>query len=347
MPEPIEDVAIVIEGNRWRSWSSIQIKRSIDSFTTVEFESPFEWERIRFRDNFQPFSFKNVNVRVGDEQLLTGILLDTNPDVTPDSRTVHVGVYSLPAILNDVCMPASSFPLELNGLQLRRIAETLVRPFGLDIVMDASDGAPFRRVKIEPEAKVFEFLTGLAQQRNLIISDTPAGALRFLQSTSPGHPVAVLREGEPPLIHVQAQFSPQAYFSEITGIAKTRSGRGGAKHTLRNPHLTGELRPLTFKLEDTDGPDLPAAVSAKMGRMFGAVLSVSIELPTWRDPHGALWKPNTTLRLQAANAMLPRETEFLIREVTLKQEPNATSASLELVLPGAFSGEMPAELPWA
>src|SRR5699024_7629400 len=137
----------------------------------------------------------------------------------------------------------------------------------------------------------------------------------------------------------------QTYYSEITGLAKTRVGRGGSSYTVTNPRLQGVVRPHTFQVNDTDSPDLPAAVAAKMGRMFGNMVSYSAEVPTWRDPSGALWAPNSTVTLQAPGAMVYRETELVIREVTLKQDADSHSASLSLMMPGAFSGEIPEVLP--
>lgn len=350
MPDRVEDVSLVIDGRRWRAWSSIEVTRKLDSFSTVEFEAPFEPDRVEFRQTFQPFSFKVVQLHIGDELVFTGRLLGVDPRVSPDSKTVQASAYALPAVLNDCTMPASSYPLELNNLQLRTIAERLCAPFDFEVRMDPGlDGAPMRRVRLDPDKTIFSFLVELAQQRTLVIADDSDGALRFYHSVrvAEGSPVAVLREGEPPLSRVEAEFSPQAYFSEITGIAKTRSGRGGARFTVTNPFMPRVDRPFAFRLEDTDGPDVPAATRAKLGRMFGNALSVSIDVPTWRDPSGELWKPNTKLRLLAPSAMIMRESEFVIRDIILKQEAASTTATLNLVLPGAFSGEVPTELPWA
>jgi hypothetical protein len=44
--------------------------------------------------------------------------------------------------------------------------------------------------------------------------------------------------------------------------------------------------------------------------------------------------------------MIYRETEMLIRDVSLRQDPGGETAALHLVLPGAFSGAMPEFLPW-
>lgn len=81
--------------------------------------------------------------------------------------------------------------------------------------------------------------------------------------------------------------------------------------------------------------------------MFGNMVSYVVEgIPTWRDPKGNLWRPNTTITLKAPEAMIYRETEFLIRNVTLRQDAQSKTATLGLVLPGAFSGETPSRLPF-
>ncbi len=346
MPERIEDVAILIDQQRWRAWQSVDITLELDSFASVTFTSPWEPERRAMRETFRPFSFKPLDVLIGGERLFTGTLVGVAPTVEPDSRTLQASGYSLPGVLVDAMEPASAFPLELSGLTLRQIAEKLVEPWGLSVQMEAPDGAPFRRVAINPDQRVYSFLVDLAQQRGLVISDTAEGGVRFLQSSPGGEPVAWLREGEQPLLNVSPSFDPQSYFSEITGLAKTRVGRGGTKYTVQNDRLSGVLRPHTFTLGDTDGADVPAATRAKLGRMFGNALAVQADVPTWRTNDGALWQPNSTLILEAPGAMIFRETEFLIRTVTFHQEKKSQSATLGLVLPGAFSGEIPEVLPW-
>lgn len=346
MPERLESVSLVIAGQQWSAWSALEITRSIDTFSTVSFSAPFEPERDGFRETFRPFSYAPVELRIEGELVFTGTLIGVEPEASPDERSVRVSAYATPGVINDVTAPASAYPLELNGLGLRQIAEQVLAPFGIAVELEGDAGATFRRVALEPQQQIFPFLIDLAQQRGLVISNTAEGAVRFQTSTPGGQPVARLVEGEPGLLSVESRFAPQQYHSEITAIARTRGGRGGAQFTVQNPHLAGVTRPMTVQLEDTDDADLPAAAEAKLGRMFGNVLSVAVALPTWRDPGGALLAPNTTLMLEAPGSMIYRETEFLIRDVVLKQDADAITSELALVLPGAFSGEAPEVLPW-
>lgn len=335
----------MIDGQTWRAWSDLEIKLALDGFSTIGFTAPFEPERDAFRETFRPFTYRSLEVLVDGTRLFAGTMIDVSPSVTESARAVGISGYALPAVLGDTSPPASSFPLEFNGLTLRQIAQRVVEPFGLEVEVEGDDGATFRRVALEPGGSPLSFLADLAKQRGMVVSSSPNGALRFLRSAPVGHPVARLVEGVPPLGAVSASFSPQAYFSEVTGLASARAGSKGSSYTGQNTKLTGVMRPSSFTLGDTDSPDLPSAVNAKLGRMFGNAATYSISLPTWRDPSGALWRPNTTLTLNAPGAMIYRETEMLIRAVSLKFGDSITAA-LDLVLPGAFSGEIPSVLPW-
>lgn len=351
-----DDVTLDIDSRTWAFWDEIELHSQIDSYATAGFTAPFDPARKEHRDAFRPFSFKPVQIKVGGELLFTGQLVDVHPRTDAGSKTVDVSAYSLPAALDDINQPVSSLPFEANGLTLRQIAERMAQPFGISVVVQGQDGPKFKRVhtkkkllnhKAEIDEKISAFLAELARQHGQVLSSDAQGRLVIWQSVKTGNPVARLKESVLPLLSVVPTFSPQSYYSEITGFTSAKRGRVGAKFTLRNDRLSGAvLRPLSFKLDDIDKGDAPAAVKAKMGRMFGNMVSYVVNLPTWRDPRGKLWAANTTLTLEAPGAMIYRETELLIRDVYLKQSAHERTASLGLVLPGAFSGEQPARLPW-
>lgn len=346
MLEQREVTTVYVDETRFLGWNEIELKRSIDCFDTVAFTAPFEPERREFRDTFRPFSFKPLDVQVVDKRVFTGTLVGVDPATEPGARTIAVSGYSKPGVLNDASMPVRSFPLEVNGLSLRQIAQHVVAPFKLDVRVVGDTGAAFHRVALKTDESPLAFLTELAKQRGLVMGNTPGGALLLQRSVAPGRPVARLREGEAPLISVKPTFSPQEYFSEITGLASAKPGRVGSAYTVQNPRLRNVVRPNTFTADDTEKADIPAATRARLGRMFGNMVAYVLELPTWRDPQGALWSPNTTLTVHAPGAMIYAPTELLIRDVTLRQSSDSVSASLGVVLPGAFSGEIPARLPW-
>lgn len=346
-PSAVDDeVAVLINGERFRFWNAVQITRSIDSMDTVGLSAPFDADLPGFREIFRPFSFPDVEITVGGEPLFTGVLVAIDPTVGNKARTIEASGYSRPGVLNDCTPPASAFPLEFNGMNLQDIASAIVAPFGLSVVFEVPAGPVFERVASAPEKKILGFLVELAKQRNLIISSTEAGEVLFRQSTTVGSAVARLQQGETPLLSVIPAFAPQGYYSHITGIEPVTVGLEGSQFTVKNSRLEGVIRPFTFEIPDTPGTDAKSAVDAKIGRMFGNAATYSISVDTWRDPDGTLWEPNTTLKLIAPDAMIYEEFEFLIRKVNFERVKNAETATLDLVLPGAFSGEIPEALPW-
>lgn len=335
-------------GKYFGYWSDLEIKRSIDAYSEASFRSPFEPDRKEFRDLFRPFSFKPLKVLHELSPLFTGTLVDVRPSEEPDARTIDVTGYGLPGVLNDCTTPAPTDekPIEFKKLGLRAICTKLLEPFGLGVEFRADEGALFDKVKLDIDKEIHTFLVELAQQRNLVLSNTRDGKLLVWKSVDPGNPRARLVAGEPPITNVTPEFNPQEYFSELTGFAKKKRRKAPAKWTEPNLWLRDILRPHSFKLDDTERGDAREATRAKLGRMFANVVSYQVDVPTWRDPQNELWEPNTTVTLKAPGAMCYRETELLVREVTLKQNAQAESASLNLVLPGAFSGKVPERLPW-
>jgi prophage tail gpP-like protein len=341
------ELALLIDGQRFRFWSAISVTRSIDSMDTVDLSAPFDPEDAQVRATFQPLSFKPVNVNVGGTPLFSGTIVTVDPQLQEGGRTVAAAGYSVPAVMGDCTAPASAYPLEWDNSSLKVIAEAVAAPFSVSVKFEGLEGAPFERVSLKPGEAVLPFLIKLAQQRSLLVSSTPEGALLFIKPTTPGRPVARLTEGASPILEVVPTFDPQKYFSEVTGIAPTAIGQDGRQATTPNPQLRGVVRPHTFEADDNVPAELDATVSAKAGRMFANVVTYSCTVATWRDPAGDLWAPNTTVTVDAPGAMIYGEFEFLVRAVTLtRTAEGGESATLVLTFPGAFSGELPGGLPW-
>lgn len=344
-------LTLSISGTRFRFWDSVTIKKSIDAVDTLELNAPFDPDSPEFRSHFKPFSYNPITAAVGVTRIFTGTLITVKPVSSPDGLAVAAGAYSLPGVLVDCCAPASVYAeggsLEFENADLRRIAEALLAPFNLRAVFVAPPGKPFEQVSVKPTDNIMPFLAKLAKQRNLVITSDAAGQVVFWQSNPGGNPVARLLSGAAgPLISVTPTFKTQDYYSHITGIEPTSIGLDGGQHTEKNSRLPGVLRPFTFEAKDAAGEDLSLATRAKMGRMFGDAVSYDIELTTWRDVRGQLWEPNTTLILQAPGAMIYQPYEFLIRDVTLTRNSGSATASLSLVIPAAYRGEVPERMPW-
>jgi len=343
------ELALRIDGTRFRFWDSISITDSIDAFSVFSFSAPFEFNNTEVRDKIRPFAFQDASVTLGGADLFRGIIIDVIPKVTPDRASLDVSGYALPGILNDCTPPSTLYPVEYDGFGIWEISNVVGEPFGVSVSMQADPGDPFETIGIEPTQKVLDFLSKMASQRNLIITNNAAGQLVYWQSIQPGNPVARFFDGAtPPLVSITPNFQPQQYFSHITGIAPVDMGDAGLQFTVQNDRLRKRLRPHVFKANDTESAALSETVSTKAGRMFANAVSYTVEMSSWRNEQDSnnLWRPNTTLTLFAPQAMIYDEYEFLIRDVTRRRDGNEERAILNLVLPGVFSGQIPERMPW-
>ena len=54
------EIAILIDGKRFRFWQSVVIKRSLDAMDVVQIDAPFNADSLEFRDAFRPFAYKKI-----------------------------------------------------------------------------------------------------------------------------------------------------------------------------------------------------------------------------------------------------------------------------------------------
>ena len=372
-------VEMLINGTKFVFWQDISISRSIDTVSEARFSAPFDFEAEGFKENFAPFAYNPIIVSVDDKPIFTGTMVDVIP-VISDTRNIQVTCYSTCGVLMDCTPPADKAPFEYNNLNLKEIAEKMAGYFNLTVEFRGEPGDKFTRVACDPDKKVFDFLTELSKQRGFVMSSNVDGALVFWKSEA-GAPVAMLDEGVSPLMEVSPDFNPQEFYSDLTGLSPVEVGKPAVKKTVKpkkekdkdkekpkkiepkkpaakgpkpakkyskfSAHAeTGVFRPLSFKIDDVGGVDVEAATNAKLARMLGNMAKYSIRVSTWFDSNGNLWAPNTKIKLKAPNAMIYDFYEFEIKSVEFTEDSTSETATLELSLPGSFSGEPPESFPW-
>ncbi len=339
------EFTLEVDGKNFAYWTSLKYRRAIDSVDTCTFTAPFDPTVKAHRNLFRPATFREVILRHAGEVLFTGTMLNPIPRPSESGTTVEVSAYSKCGVWEDVTMPVSSLPLEFNGLKLSKIANALGGPFGLSPDFGADEGALFKKVELDPSTSPLQFIAELAKQRNLVIGANQDGDPLFWKSETSGSPVAILDGNKQPVLDVQPNVNDRGIYSEVTGLVKAKHGRPGSKFSESSP-FSEAVRPLVFSLDDTEPADAPNAVKAKLGRSLAEAVSYMLKVGTIYDESDNLWDRNTFVRLKAPDVMIYKPYDFLVRAVTIDVSAQTDSAELELVLPGAFSGEVTDEFPW-
>jgi len=339
-----EKVSLLLGGKRFQFWEDVKIDLSLDSIDTFSFTTPFLADDKVFREQFRPFTYSSLEIRIDDGPLLTGFILSKSSAV--GNKTLSLGGYSRPGLLNDLPVPRDKYPIEFKEQTLSKIAATLGGYYDIDVNFDVSPGAKFSpQVGLEPPQKVLEFLIRLAQKRSLLVGNTLEGKLNFFVPGKSRNNTPLV-QGQPPLLSATASYNEQEMFSSVTGLGKSDAGRDPESFTFPIPILKGIDRPFIYTVSDALGAELQSAVKFKAGRLFAGAISITVNVSDWRGANGKIWTPGDFITLQAPDIFFYNETRLMIKNVSLSQQADNDSASMNLIFPGVYSGELPEKMPW-
>jgi len=283
------------------------------------------------------------------ETLVTGFILSENFERSPVKHLVHFGGYSKPGVLEDCQIPPSLYPLESNNLSLKEIAQRLIKPFHLNMVIDPAVEARMNIVYPKSTAgetqTIKDYLTELATQRNIIISHNENGDLLFTQATM-GLPIA---DFSSKLIgtKMSLSFSGQGIHSDITVIKqvshkKKGGGEGNAGQvTIENPYVPVAYTFRPKVITQSSGDDistLQCAQNALAAELKNIVLTITTD--RW-EINGKIIRPNNIISVTSPELYLYRKTNWFIESVQFTGNEKEQVAVLTCVLPECYNGKSP------
>lgn len=337
--------SIVVDGIEIELFDDFELVRAIDAMGKGTFTVPNEKEN---RAIFKPLYFPMTSISVNGNLIFTGRCNSPIPSDNGGMKVLNVNMFSLPGIMELSGPPIDAFPLEFKKYNLRQIASELCWKHGIEQVFNDDSGGWFKRVDIQPGDSTLDFLADLAKQRGYVVGDDKNGNILFQTGAQTGSPVASISKIEIPCTGLTVQIDDSQYYSSVTGYVAGKSHKDfrGKGYTVNNQYLTDIIRPYLSKFEDIDEGELRTATEALAGRMFSQVFSVTVDLCTWFDDNGDVFRPNTTIKIQSEEDYIEEPYEFLISQVDLRKTSGEMTCSLTCVLPGVFSGEIPEAMPW-
>lgn len=303
--------------------------------------------------------------------LLTGYILSIKFHSKKTKQLVSISGYSLPGFLNDCNIATNQsvdtaidevgnlkwktaiprpygYSLQNDGLSLRQIAEKLLAPFKLGIVIDPSVASLMDEVFEETTAKATEsianYLTDLAAQKNIIITHNELGNVVFTRVSIRLVPILDfdISGGDViPGVEFDLGFNGQAMHSQITVFKeKDPDEENAAENTVSNPFVPFVFRPRT--IIQNSGSDVDSSLAARNARaMELRAVELNISLNQWEDKNGNIIKPNNTVSVINPEIYIFNKTEFFIEEVELKGNQKAFTSKLHCVPKSVYDGSEP------
>ncbi len=347
----IHDFELYLNGILFTGFTAAKLVLNDDAPDAFSLSAPFDIEQEVFRTSFKPLTYLDAALYYNKKIVFAGKLLVPDPKITPNSRTVDLQGYATCGIL-DCALPDALFPPQYKGMTLSGIANHAAGPFGISVVMDGDEGAAFEDVAYDIGDKILGFLSGLAKQRGLVLTNTPDGSLRFWNAM-PEDAVATFIEGDIRFLSCTAKFDEKDFYSHVTGYTKVNEDKDAKnvpeKYTFENSYLTknGVLKPYSYVVDDTEGGDLEKAVTAKACAMFCTCVSYELFVTGVTDKDGNIFKKGCCVVVKSPTAQIYSETKLQAKSIELtKDDTNGICTKMQLVLPGLRNNEIPAKWPW-
>lgn len=285
-----------------------------------------------------------------DELLITGTILSHEYQDGPSKSLTGISGYALPGVLEDCEIPVSLYPLQSDGKSLKEITEAIIAPFGIGLVIDFGkdftqiiDAANEKISKItaEPKQSVKSYLSEIAAQKNIIISHTASGALRFTKAYASGKSKFSFESGFPN-VNIGVSFDGQGMHSEITILKQADIDGGNAGQvTLRNPYVQGFRPSVKIQTTGTDISTELAAKNALAAELKNIKVTVTIGgLQKFRY-NGSKIRPNTLIDILAPECNINKRTQFFVEQVQLSETNSEQVAVLTCVVPEVHNGQSP------
>jgi len=281
------------------------------------------------------------------ELLLTGQILSAGFKGGPVREMVSLSGYSLPGVLEDCEIPTSLYPLQADGLSLRQIAQKLIKPFGLSMIIDSSVAALMDKVFDTSTAKesqsVRSYLSELAAQKNIVLTHTDKGELLFTRAKTNQSAVIDfdVPRGGIPGTGMELSYNGQSMHSHITVQKQADSDGGNAgEYTIRNPFvIDGVFRPKVMSQNSGDDNDTEQAAKMALAAELKN-LTLTISTDRWKVGDSII-KPNSIITVTNPSVYLYKKTTWFVESVDYKGDARSTTATLKCVLPCVYDGTTP------
>jgi prophage tail gpP-like protein len=290
--------------------------------------------------------FHEAIVEHNGETLVTGYILSEVFNSSSVKELVQFGGYSLPGVLEDCEIPYSSYPLESINLSLRQIAQKLLGPFKLKMVIDPAIASLMDVIYDKTTAKESDtikgYLTELASQRNIIISHTEKGEILFTRAKVNRTPILNFEPGNNsiPFTNMSMSFSGQGLHSEITVVKQANSEGGNeGRYTVQNPYVPIVYRPKV--IIQNSGDDNSTADAAR-NALAAELKNITLKITTDRwEANGKLIRPNNLITVVNPELFLFKKTNWFIESVDFTGDQQKTTAVITCVLPEVYNGQVP------
>lgn len=335
-------VDLLIDGRLYAGWKQASVTRAMDAAAgTFNLTVSDRWE-----PNDAPWAIEPgdaCEVRVDGETVISGYVDMVRASFDAGSHSIQVQGRDKSSDMVD-CSAVHS-PDEWKNIGLKRLAETLGKPFGVAVKAETDLGKPIDLVKLQHGETALEALNRHAKMRKVLVMPDGKGGI-LLTRTGARQAAVPLIQGTN-ILTANGTLDWSERFSDyiVKGQAGFKEDTDGeteahAEAKVKDAYVD-RYRPLMI-ICDTEANNATAKDRAtwEANTRLGKSAQGQVTVQGWRQTDGgALWQPNMLVRVSLP--WLSLEGEMLIRQVTFEKDQGGTTTSLDIVSPQAFEPEPP------
>jgi prophage tail gpP-like protein len=342
-----DDVALEINGQVFSGWKSLSLTQKIDDMvSTLGIDAPFNPDNEDLRVTLEPFTYPEISVYLGKDQVAKVIGEDFSFGMDAGSRMCKIEARSPAGILCDVQIEGNE--AQYNGLTLKQFFETVLQPFGDLVIVDfkADSNPTLGDVRPEIGKSYFDFLKQVYEPKGLIVTDDNFGRLVVDEKpTGEGAPVFSFIEGETKMDNLSASYKGSERFSFY--IVYGNSGGANFKSEASDPVINASVfRPFVKVQSDSESQDKQTAAPWERALAIARSIQVSFSVPGWRREDGQLWKKGDIVTVKAPSIYLYNETKMIVSGISYTLSESDKDVALSLILPQTYTSELPEVYPW-
>lgn len=334
-----------IRNRKITNFESFDINLKYDSFaSTFSLSFTFDPDNLEHKEMACIGHYHIARLYHNGQLLLTGYVLSTELTDNPEPTSTTISGYSLPGVLEDCEIPTTSYPLQVNGMNLEEISSKLIQPFGLTQVIDASVKADMKLAyddtDVKPGQSIGSFLSQLATQRNIVISHDEFGRLVYTRPSKNRRPIFHF-ERNIPQTYMGLSFDGQRMHSSIKVFQQKEFDPEIAvtEAEVINPYVPFVFRPHVAVQSSGDARDTEKTARNILANELRG-LSFSITTDRWLIDNKVI-TPGQLITAKNPQIYLYKTAELFMESVRLQGDKTKTVATIGCVLPEVYSGDTP------
>lgn len=331
---------IKINGRFYDFFDDIAVTYKLGSVASVfSFKARFNPQNELHKAIFKPLAYNKVEIFSNDDDLLfTGVSINTALGSNSSRELQVISGYSKAGVLEDCSIPYSSYPLEKIDVSLDDVLSNILPVFDIGYSVENSaandTNLVYKKTIAQPSESVKAYISKLAAQRNIIITNDNKGDLVLFKPTFNELPKLFLTKENS--ISMSLSVNGQALHSEISVIRQPSKDNTSISpvDTSFNTLVTKKRTLVKVLSSGTETDTKKAAdnfLAAELNNISIKVLLRRIEAVRVGD----------IVEIENDEIYLYNRARLVISEISIKENSNSQEMNLSLVLPESFTGQQP------